>query len=149
MTKTRFVLAGALTGALALAAAALALAAPATMLKLKAQLNAGQEVPPQAVHVLGGSGRWQATLNGTTLKWTLTFSHLSGPANAAHVHMAARGKSGAIIIPLCGPCTSGVSGSATVTASQKRALLGGNTYVNIHTAKNPAGEIRGQVTKAM
>ena len=40
-------------------------------------------------------------------------------------------------------------GSATVTASQKRALLGGNTYVNIHTAKNPAGEIRGQVTKAM
>jgi hypothetical protein len=38
---------------------------------------------------------------------------LTGPANAAHIHIAAKGKSGAIVVPLCGPCTSGVTGTAT------------------------------------
>ena len=46
------------------------------------------------------------------------------------------------------PCHSGVTGTATVTAAEKSAMLSRKTYVNIHTAKNPNGEIRGQITKA-
>jgi hypothetical protein len=35
-----------------------------------------------------------------------------------------------------------------VDAKTITALLAGRTYVNVHTARNPAGEIRGQITKA-
>ena len=52
-------------------------------------------------------------------------------------------------MPLCGACTSPVTGGPTaLTADQVKDLLAGKYYVNVHTAKNPGGEIRGQITKA-
>jgi hypothetical protein len=73
---------------------------------------------------------------------------LTGKAAAAHIHTGARGKSGPVIVPLCAPCKSGAKGQATVDASVVSALETGRTYVNVHTAKNPAGEIRGQLNAA-
>src|SRR2546422_10749714 len=67
-----------------------------------AALSSGQEVPKQAVKSPAAHGLFKATLSGTTLKWTLTFAKLSGAATAAHIHMAAKGVSGAVIVPLCG-----------------------------------------------
>jgi CHRD domain len=116
---------------------------------LKATLNAGQEVPKQAVKAPGGSGTFTATLTGKKLVWRLVFRKLSGPAVAAHIHLGRPGKAGNVAVPLCGPCKSGASGKATLTSAQLKAILGGGTYVNVHTAKNPNGEIRGQVTKGM
>jgi hypothetical protein len=110
-----------------------------------AALSSGQEVPKQVVKDTAAHGLFKATLSGTTLKWKLTFAKLTGPATASHIHMAAKGKSGNIIIPLCGPCTSGMTGTATVTAAQMTAFKKHLLYVNVHTAKNPAGEIRGQL----
>jgi CHRD domain len=137
------------TAAVALAFTAFGLAAGSSKtIKLKAQLNAGQEVPHQAVSAPQGTGRWTATLTGMTLHWKLTFAHLSGPATAAHVHMGVRGKSGNILIPLCMPCHTGITGTKTITAAEKTLMLSRKTYVNIHTAKNPNGEIRGQITRA-
>ena len=81
----------------------------------------------------------------TKLKWKLTFAKLTGPATAAHIHMAAKGKAGDVVVPLCGPCTSGATGTATVTASEITAFKKHLFYVNVHTAKNPNGEIRGQL----
>ena len=52
---------------------------------------------------------------------------------------------GPVLVPLCGPCTSGKKGKATITAGVANALELGRAYVNLHTAKNAAGEIRGQV----
>ena len=43
--------------------------------------------------------------------------------------------------------SSPVEGSATLTDAQAADLMAGKYYVNIHTAANPGGEIRGQVTK--
>src|SRR5579859_6302122 len=68
-----------------------------------AALSSGQEVPKQVVKDTAAHGLFKGTLSGTKLKWKLTFSKLTGPANAAHIHMAAKGKSGAIVLPLCGP----------------------------------------------
>ena len=118
---------------------------PATM-KFSAALNIGQEVPHPKATKVGASGRYKATLTGTTLTWTLTFAHLSGPATAAHIHIGLRGKAGAVLVPLCGPCTSPANGSATFTSAQIADLKAGKDYVNVHTAKNPNGEIRGQIT---
>jgi hypothetical protein len=142
-----FVFVGALLTALALVG--FAGAARQATVKFKAALNVGQEVPHPKGTKVGASGRFTATLTGTKLTWRLTFAHLSGPATQAHVHKGVKGKSGPVLIPLCAPCKSPVSGTATVTAAEIAAMKAGKMYVNVHTAKNPAGEIRGQVTRAL
>jgi len=48
-------------------------------------------------------------------------------------------------VPLCGPCQSPASGTANVSASVLEAMQTGGTYVNVHTAANAPGEIRGQL----
>lgn len=50
-------------------------------------------------------------------------------------------------VPLCGPCRSGARETSTLNARTVRALLGGGAYVNVHTARNAAGELRGQVSR--
>jgi hypothetical protein len=50
-------------------------------------------------------------------------------------------------VPLCAgnKCKSGIHGTVTLTAATLKAVTHGGTYVNVHTAKNPNGEIRGYV----
>jgi hypothetical protein len=110
-----------------------------------AALSSGQEVPAQVVKNAAGHGLFKGTLSGTKLKWTLTFAKLTGPAMAAHIHMAAKGKSGNVVVPLCGPCKSGAKGTASLTPALLSAFKKHLLYVNVHTAKNPNGEIRGQL----
>ena len=128
-----------------LALAAMSFAAPRGM-GWSAKLTAAQEIPKQAVKTPAAHGAFTAALHGTKLTWKLTFAQLSGPATAAHIHMAGMGKAGGVVVALCGPCKSGASGTATVSAAVLKALPKHLLYVNVHTAKNPAGEIRGQVS---
>jgi len=120
---------------------------PPKAIRLAALLNAGQEVPKQAVKAPGATGAFTATLDGTKLTWSLAFRKLTGPASAAHIHLGRPGKAGPVAVPLCGPCTSGIKGTAALSPAQAAAVLGGGAYVNVHTAKNPNGEIRGQIRK--
>jgi uncharacterized cupredoxin-like copper-binding protein len=117
-------------------------------LKLDAKLNARQEVPRPKGNLAKATGRFTATLNGRTLKWRLTFGHLSGRAISAHVHLGQRGKAGPVMVPLCAPCSSPKSGTAKLTQAQVTASKNGRTYVNVHTKKNANGEIRGQIVRA-
>jgi len=110
-----------------------------------AALSSGQEVPKQVVKNTAAHGQFKGTLKGSKLTWKLTFSKLTGPATAAHIHMAAKGKSGNVVVPLCGPCKSPVTGTATITPALMTAFKKHLLYVNVHTAKNPNGEIRGQL----
>jgi hypothetical protein len=135
--------------AIALTVTGLAVAAVATdTYTYRAALTSGVEVP-KAKAPASAKGAFTATVtvNGTasTLKWTLTFRGLSGKALAAHIHKGKPGTAGAVVVPLCGPCTSGKKGRATITKSVATLLQRGTAYVNLHTAKNAAGEIRGQV----
>jgi hypothetical protein len=133
----------------ALTFAAFSSARPAAAhFRLSATLNAGQEVPKQAVKNQAGHGTFTGTLAGTTLTWKLTWAKLTGPAGAAHIHMGAMGTPGGVVVTLCTPCgnASGTkSGTATITASLLKTIQKHGTYVNVHTTKNPNGEIRGQV----
>src|SRR5947207_1392424 len=136
-------------GVLAIASLASGKPAAATATKYKATLNAGQVVPHPKGTMAGASGHFTATLTGTTLRWTLTFTHLSGRAIAAHIHIGARGKNGIALIALCGPCKSPMSGTDTGVTDDVAALMEKNgAYVNVHTAKNPEGEIRGEISSA-
>ena len=134
----------AVAGLAALVVTAVALAAPQGM-GWSAKLTVAQEVPKQVVKNMKAKGSFHATLTGNTLKWKLTYAGLTGPATAAHIHMGAMGKAGNVVVPLCGPCKSGVSGSAKLTKALEKAAAKHKLYVNVHTAKNPNGEIRGQV----
>src|SRR5436853_1628740 len=117
-----------------------------TVKKFSAALNLGQETGVRKDTKRGASGRFTATLSGTTLTYTLTFSNLSGPATMAHIHgPAARHVSAGVLVGLCGTCTSPVHGTATLTSIQISYMESGKTYVNVHTSRNPNGEIRGQV----
>jgi hypothetical protein len=128
--------------------AAIAFAAPAfaEMVALKADMKASSEVPPTGS---SGTGTLTATYDTTskTLSWTGSVSGLTGPATAAHFHAGEVGKNGAVVIPISGADNGSFEGSATLTDAQAADLMAGKWYVNVHTAANKAGEIRGQVTK--
>ena len=133
-----------------LVGASAATAAGTETYKVSAKLNAGQEIPKQVVKAPNATGTFSGSYveHGKTAKltWKLTYSGLSGKATAAHIHLGKAGVAGNVLVPLCAAnCRSGMTGSATIKASVVKALEAGKTYVNVHTAKNPAGEIRGQV----
>lgn len=121
----------------------------ASAIKVGAAMTSAQEVPTPTGDVTGARGTFTATVTasgtGATLSWTLTFSGLTGPAGAAHVHLAPRGQAGGVAVPLCGPCQSPVSGTANIDPAVLEAVQNGGAYVNVHTAANGAGEIRGQL----
>jgi hypothetical protein len=130
----------------ALALSALSVAATRTTV-WTAALSSGQEVPRQVVKDTAAHGLFKGTLSGSKLSWKLTFAKLTGPAIAAHIHMAAKGVSGNVVVPLCAgtSCKSGLTGTATLTPALMAAFKKHDLYVNVHTTKNPNGEIRGQL----
>jgi len=119
----------------------------AEQVKMKAELSGAQEVPPTTSQ---GKGNADITFDTASkqLSWTVNYSGLSGPPTAAHFHGPAEaGKNAGVAVPIPNQATSPVTGSHTLTEGQANDLLAGKFYVNIHTATNPGGEIRGQVTK--
>lgn len=127
--------------------AASSLASQQTTTTFKATLNGAQVVPHPKGTMTAAAGTFTATLTGTTLKWKLTYTHLTGPVGAAHIHLGARGKNGIALVALCGPCKSPISGTANSVTDDVGALMAkAGAYVNVHTAKNPDGEIRGEIT---
>lgn len=124
-----------------------ATAPAATMMTWKAHLTAKDEVPPNAS---GGMGDGTFVLNTATneLTWDVTFTGLSGPALAAHIHgPAAPGANAGVLVPFAPPKAPAgeIKGSNVILAKQVADLKAGKWYVNIHTAANKGGEIRGQL----
>lgn len=128
--------------------AAIAFAGPALAAdKMKATLDGKSEVPP---NTSAGTGKADLEYDAASkkLSWTVTYSGLSGPATAAHFHGPAEaGKNAGVAIAIPNATSSPVTGSATLTDAQAADLVAGKYYINIHTAANPGGEIRGQVSK--
>jgi hypothetical protein len=136
--------------AAALAAAGIAFAATSDdTYTYRAALTKGAEVPRPTAVPAAARGTFTATVvesaTGVSLRWKLTFSRLSGKVAAAHIHRGGRGAAGPVLVGLCGPCTSGKTGRAVITKAVSELIERGRAYVNVHTAKNAKGELRGQV----
>jgi len=119
--------------------------ASAATLNFHATMDGKSEVPPTTS---AGSGDMLGTLDTSSkqLAYTITFMGLSGPATAAHFHgPAAPGANAGVAVAIGTNPTSPMSGSVTLTDAQMADLQAGKWYVNVHTAANKGGEIRGQV----
>lgn len=94
-------------------------------------------------------GAVTATLDGMTLNLSVSFSGLSGNAAAGHIHGPAdKDASAGVLFPFkkVPAAPDGTfTESVTLTDAQVQELRAGKYYVNIHTAANPGGEIRGQL----
>ena len=124
--------------------ASLTSAAIAETVSYRADLKAANEVPANSSK---GTGIVATTYDTVSkkLNWTVTFSKLSGVATAAHFHgPAVAGANAGVAVPITGT-TSPMTGSATLTDAQAADLKAGKWYVNVHTAANKDGEIRGQM----
>ena len=121
--------------------------ARADQVNFKADLSGASEVPPVTS---AGKGTATASLDTATktLSWSVTYSGLSGPATAAHIHgPAAPGANAGVLVPFNDPAGP-IKGSAALTDAQITDLEAGKWYVNVHTAANKPGEIRGQLVRA-
>lgn len=122
---------------------------PATM-QVTGTLSAANEVP--AVSVPAATGAFTGTYDPTSmvLTYNVTYSGLTGPATAAHLHYGdPKHKTAAPTVPFANvpSAASGTfSGTATLTAMQADSLKAGKIYANIHTSANGGGEVRANLT---
>lgn len=109
----------------------------------KVTLGGNQEVP--AVSTSGsGSGTLKVAADGS-VSGSVTTSGV--PGLAAHIHTGAAGKNGPVIIPLQKTADGvwTVPAGAKLNDAQMAAYKAGGLYVNVHTAANKGGEVRGQI----
>lgn len=107
-------------------------------------LSGMNEVPPTTTNA---TGQAQFTVDRDwTIQGKVTTTGIAG--TAAHIHEAAPGTNGGVIIPLTrtGENEWAVPSGARLTDSQFKSYRQGRLYVNVHSATNPGGEIRGQLT---
>jgi CHRD domain len=138
---------------------------------ISAQMRGLGEVPPtnsQGRALL----RAKISADNSTITFTLTWSGITGPPLFSHIHFGPSKENGGVMVFFCGgggkpDCTQATSGTAkgmitandiTGPAAQGidpapdgqfsdviRAILTNNAYANLHTAKFPGGEVRGQI----
>src|ERR1035438_6977013 len=111
--------------------------------QFRVTLSGDQEVP--AVKT-SASGSGTITINADkTLSGSVTTTGVAG--TMAHIHIGAAGKNGPVIVPLTksGDGAWSVPSGATLTDAQYNAYKAGELYVNVHSAENKGGEIRGQL----
>ena len=139
--------------------------------QFKAHMTGFQENLPK---LSPGSGTFVATVSGSTLTYTLTYTKLSSPVLQSHIHFGQTAVNGNVFLYLCASAAvpfpagtptcppEGGTVSRTVTAADilgvpaqnltagdfagaLAILNSGDAYVNVHTTNFPGGEIRGQV----
>jgi CHRD domain len=137
-----------------------------------ARLGGYQQVPSISTR---GRGTFEARLssNGRSIRWQLTYQRMSARVQQAHIHFAQPHVNGGISVTLCmngepsvnpappcprrhgtltgriravdviGPAAQGIRPDDF--GALLRAMRAGGTYVNVHSARFPDGEIRGQI----
>ncbi len=127
------------SSALALVATFSAMAAMSETLTLAGS----HEVPAVTT---SASGTANVTIGADhSVKATVTTTGMT--PTASHIHMAAAGANGPVIVPFTksGDNTFTAAPDAKLTEEQYAAYKAGHLYVNVHSAAHPGGEIRAQL----
>lgn len=115
----------------------------------EATLSGSQEVPPVSTPATG-QAEVQFNTHTSVITWKVTYTGLSAPPTAGHIHGPAEpGKNAGVVVPFANVSAQPITGQATLTAAQVADLVAGRWYVNIHSSAHPGGEIRGQLRRRM
>lgn len=117
---------------------------PETDMAFVADLNGMNEVPMAATNAVG-LGTFLLAKHQGELQYRVVLNDLTGPIQAAHLHMGAAGTNGPVVLDLT-PDISGntIAGSADPTMFLAD-LMAGDIYLNVHTTMFPNGEVRAQL----
>jgi hypothetical protein len=119
-------------------------------------MNGAGENPAKAVP---GTGTATIVKSGGVYTYTITYTGMTGPLTGGHIHgPAAAGANATVIVPFANASGSPASGTLTGTFTSTNTptisndsldvlMRTGNAYVNLHTAANQGGEIRGQLSQ--
>jgi hypothetical protein len=134
--------------------------------EFRAELRGRNEVP---LTLSAGRGTLALTVNDvdTSVHFVLRYSGLLTTVAASHIHVGQPGANGGVTVFFCGgggrpacPQEGTVEGDFTANdvltlPTQQlelhnlekllKAIRAGQTYVNVHTATSPGGEIRGPI----
>src|SRR4051812_35596184 len=115
----------------------------------QANLTGSQEFPVNG-STATGFGTVVLSADQSTITVNESWSGLSAPASASHIHgPAAPGANAVVLFPFSGvpAATSGSIPQQTfaISATQVGYLMNGLLYMNVHDANFPGGEIRGQL----
>jgi hypothetical protein len=125
--------------------------------RFTASMNGAQETPSVNSPATGS-----ATFinNGSSIAYDFSATGLSGNPTNAHIHFAAVGVKGPVVVPLTvapGPAAGSATGTGSFDSTGVQGgftvndvlvtMRNGGAYINVHTAQNPGGEIRGQIGK--
>ena len=143
-----------------LAAGLLLMAVPAAVFAADEVFTAGlsgdAQVPPITVDATGDATVTIAD-DESSVNWDVSYTGLTGDAAAGHIHFGASDAAGPVMIPFATVSNTGSTGSFASGDYEGgdglpadwdgvlSAIRDGDAYVNIHTAANAAGEIRGQL----
>ena len=122
---------------------ALAVTVSAGAEDIKVTLTGDQEVPPVTTAAKGEGTITVA--KDKTVTGAVTTSGVE--AIAAHIHIAEPGKNGPPVMTLVksGENKWSTPAGAKLTEEQYQSFKAGHLYVNVHSAKNKGGELRGQL----
>ena len=111
-----------------------------------AHLDSAQENNAADHSLATGTGTF--ILTDHSLAFHIAYSGLMGTPTAAHIHKAAFGVNGPVILPFASP-NSPIDGTFTLTDAQISDLNNSLFYANVHSTVFPGGEIRGQIEPVM
>jgi hypothetical protein len=127
----------------ALVAIALTAAASASAQTVQLSLNGAQEVPPVAT---SATGTGSITI-GPDQSVTGSVMTVGVDGTMAHIHLAATGQNGPVIVPMVKTAEGvwSIPAGAKLNDAQFQSFKDGSLYVNVHSAAFKGGEIRGQL----
>jgi len=112
---------------------------------LSADLSWDNEVPPATGTTATGSAHFTLNQGQEEICFHITTSGLSGALLADHIHEAEAGTNGGVVVNLGGALDGCVAADGDLIKTIRQNP--GGYYVNLHTALNPGGEVRGQLSK--
>jgi hypothetical protein len=106
-------------------------------------LSGANEVPPASTNA---AGTGKVTVNSDR-EVTANITVTGMTATAAHIHEGAPGANGPVVVPFTktGDNQFSAPAGAKLTEAQYASYKAGKLYVNVHSAKNPGGEVRAQL----
>ncbi len=117
--------------------------APAAVERIDVALSGEQEAPAPIATGAIGKATFELDRGASKLQGTVTVDGVE--PTLAHIHVGEAGTAGAVVFPLTVQGSTATLASTTLTAAQLADLDAGKYYVNVHSAKNASGEIRGQI----